>query len=432
MTSISLSLSGVRRVPADAAQLLGRSNPPECAVVRTRAGFEALESEWNDLFARAANGANVFQSYNWCWHWARHYLDCPDGNCELSIVTVRRSGRLVALWPLMVVRAGLVRVAKWLGEPVSQYGDGLVDASENPNEIAAASLAALVRDLSVQALHLRKVRADARAISLLSLAHARVTAEEAAPCLALASAPDFDSYELRYSAKARKNRRRLARRLAGNGHVTIERVTHGAPARAAALEAIALKRRSLEETGRVSPALADPRFAAFFADAAEGGAHPCGCGVSRMLVDGRLVASAIDVSAKGHRAAHLIVHDSAFDDCGAGMLMMEQWIRTASEDGMAVFDLLAPAHAYKGEWADGTVCVRDYAIATTPTGRLIVACYYGFLRARSKAAVEWGARTLKAISARLHGRKGPRACDGKRPAGNHDQSARTARQPSDE
>ena len=43
---------------------------------------------------------------------------------------------------------------------------------------------------------------------------------------------------------------------------------HDAVEREAAREAIALKRRTLDDSGRLSMALRDPRFAAFFADAA--------------------------------------------------------------------------------------------------------------------------------------------------------------------
>ena len=45
------------------------------SVVSERASFDALEPEWNDLFRRAGRDAQLFQSFNWSWHWANHYLD---------------------------------------------------------------------------------------------------------------------------------------------------------------------------------------------------------------------------------------------------------------------------------------------------------------------------------------------------------------------
>lgn len=397
--------------PSVSAQLARPDNLAH-AVLRHRADFDALEGDWNDLYARAVGRTHVFQTFNWNWHWANNFLDHAGCNCELALVTVRRQGRLVALWPLMLVHRFGLKVAKWIGEPVSQYGDALIDTTEDANEIFALSWAAISRDLGAHAVHLRKMRADAVALPLITRAHATLTARDDAPYLDLASAPGFAAYEERYTAKARKNRRRLARRLAALGPVNTQTLGGGAAARTAALEAITLKRRSLEATGRVSPALDDPRFAAFFADAAEGRDHPCGCRVTRMLVGERLAASTIDITGNGTCAAHLIVHEPEFDACGAGTLMTEQWIRAASDDGFAVFDFLAPAHGYKSEWADGAVTVSDYAIATSPVGVLVVAAYYAVLRSRMKTAVEHAARWKSRLVAALHHRKAPRACDG--------------------
>lgn len=382
-------------------------------VVTSKSGLEALKGDWNDLFQRCGRGRHVFQTFNWNWHWANHFLGGDTCDCNLAIVTVRREGRLVALWPLMVVRRFGLRIAKWMGEPVTQYGDALIDPAEDAAEIFARSWAVISHGLDAHALHLRKMRADALALPLIQKTRAALTAREEAPYLDLASAPNFATYEQRYSAKARKNRRRLARRLADLGPVTTQTISGGTAARAAALEAIALKRHSLRATGRVSPALDDPRFAAFFADAAEGRDHPCGCRVSRLLVGEQLVASTIDVTGNGTCAAHLIVHDAQFDACGGGTLMTEQWIRAASNDGFAVFDFLAPAHGYKREWADGTMTVSDYAMATSPIGVLVVAVYYARLRSRVKAAVERAARWKARIAATLVHREPPRSCAGR-------------------
>jgi CelD/BcsL family acetyltransferase involved in cellulose biosynthesis len=175
--------------------------------------------------------------------------------------------------------------------------------------------------------------------------------------------------------------------LQGLGEVRFEHFVSGPQAREAALEAIALKRRTLDDTGRLSMALHDPRFAAFFADAAEAASHPCGCRVTRLTVDGRHVASSIDINAGGHRAAHIIVHEPEFGGCGPGLHMVEDWARTAHADGMTQLDLLAPAHSYKWDWADSSIAVNDYALATSLKGRLFVG-YLAHARPRLKAMAE--------------------------------------------
>ena len=152
------------------------------------------------------------------------------------------------------------------------------------------------------------------------------------PFLDLASAPDFGAYEQRYSAKARKNRRRLMRRLEERGAVAVVRHTGGERARAAALEAIALKRDLLEADRPPAPALADPRFAAFFADVAEGRTRPAGCGLTVLTSNGETAGIAIDMTCGRRPRRHILVHDPRLDAFGAGTLLLQEWIRGASAE----------------------------------------------------------------------------------------------------
>ena len=233
------------------------------SVVSERTSFDALEPEWNDLFRRAGRDAQPFQSFNWSWHWANHYLD-PGRRPRLSlaIVTVRREGRLVMLWPLVSERLAGLSLLRWMGEPVSQYGDALCESGPDTVSLMRTAWQFITTRLGADAIVLRKVRADAAVAPLFREIGLKCTGAEEAPFLDLASAPDFDAYDQRYSAKARKNRHRLMRRLEERGRVAVVRHTSGAQARAAALAGVALKRASLAAAGQLAPALADPRFAA--------------------------------------------------------------------------------------------------------------------------------------------------------------------------
>jgi CelD/BcsL family acetyltransferase involved in cellulose biosynthesis len=361
-------------------------------VVRDRSGFDALEAEWNDLYRRAGRDTQLFQSFNWNWHWANHYLPSAPaarGGPSLAIVAVRRHGRLVMLWPLVAWRVGGLQVLQWMGEPASQYGDVLAeDLGDDGLDLMRQAWHFIATSLGADAVHLRKVRADAVIAPLLGELGLLQVASEKAPYLDLASAPDFATYERRYTAKARKNRRRLGRRLAEQGPLAIERHVGGPDARSAALQAIALKRAWVGKTGRVSLAMAEERFAAFFADVAEGRCRPVGCGVTVLRSSGAPTGIAIDITDKGRCAAHVIVHDPRFDTFSAGTLLLEAWIKGASADGVATFDLLAPAYAYKHDWADGEVAVGDFTCGLTLTGRAYVRAYLGLVRPAVKAGVE--------------------------------------------
>jgi CelD/BcsL family acetyltransferase involved in cellulose biosynthesis len=178
------------------------------------------------------------------------------------------------------------------------------------------------------------------------------------------------------------------RRLAEQGPFALERHTGGPEARASAPQAIALKREWIKHTGRLAPALADQRFAAFFADVAEGRVRPAGCGVTVLKSNGAPAGIAVDITCGERRAAHIIVHDPRLDSFSPGTLLLEAWIKGASADGIATFDLLAPAYAYKMDWADGTVAVGDFAQGLTLAGHAYVHLYLGLARRTAKAAAE--------------------------------------------
>src|SRR5690606_4157330 len=132
-----------------------------------------------------------------------------------------------------------------------------------------------------------------------------------------------------FSSTARKNRRRQRRRLEDRGPLAVETYRGGPKARDLALHAIALKREWLRTHGLVSPALADPRTASFFADVAEARERPAGCHVMVLTSGGRPTALEVGVGAKGRSATHIIVYDADFERESAGTLLMEDSIRRA-------------------------------------------------------------------------------------------------------
>jgi CelD/BcsL family acetyltransferase involved in cellulose biosynthesis len=360
-------------------------------VVADRTGFDRLEGDWNALFARAGRPTHVFQTFNWCWHWCNHFLakcERPGKGPQLAVVVVREAGRPVLIWPLVAERQAGLWVLSWLGEPVSQYGDILLDPLADRGAACAAAWATIRRELAPDLLRLRKVRADADVAPFLAGLGGLVTDRQEAPSLALASAPDFASYELRYGSKARKNRRRLRRRLDQHGSVAFEFLPPGSGAREAALQGLAIKRAWLADRGLPSPALADRRIDGFFADCAEGAVRPTGCRVSRLLADGGVAAVEIAFSCQRRLAVHLIAYGLAFERCGAGVLHMEESIRRGFAEGYASYDLLAPRSDYKMDWADESTEVLDHAIALSRRGGAFARAYLGFVRQRLKTAIE--------------------------------------------
>jgi CelD/BcsL family acetyltransferase involved in cellulose biosynthesis len=326
----------------------------------------------------------VFQTFSWNWHWCNHYL---DGASELAVVIGRRGGRLVLVWPLVKQRASGMTQLAWMGEPVSQYGDALVeddgDAPALLREAWRFICARLVPDLA----RLRKVREDAAVAPLLAEVGGVATQRLQAPYLDLASAKDFAAYEQRYSPRSRRNRRRLERRFQELGGKPVERHQEGRRARELAVEAIELKRAWLKDRGLVSPAVSDPRMARFFADVAEAAVRPAGCQVSVLAANDVPAALEIDLRCKDRVVMHVIVFNLAYEKSGAGVLLLEETIATSFGSGCRTFDLLAPADGYKLDWADGVANVVDWAVPLSLKGTIYARLYLGLARPAIKKGI---------------------------------------------
>jgi CelD/BcsL family acetyltransferase involved in cellulose biosynthesis len=372
----------------------------EIILVTERAAFEALEGDWNALFERAGRPAQVFQTFNWNWHWARHYLSDAEGGIDglkLSIVTGRRDGRLIMVWPLVSQRVRGITQIFWMGEPVSQYGDVVIDDVPDAKDVMRAGWEFLVQHAKGDIVRLRRIRADAAIAPLMAEIGATISDRQAAPYLDLASAKSFADYEQRYSPRARRNRRRLARRLDEQGKIKFERHKGGAEARALAVKALELKSAWLKDRGLVSHAIADERMARFFADAAEGATHSTNCIVAALTSDSEPAALEVSFTCKGRLAMHVIVFNLKYEKAGAGVLLLEQSIRDGYDDGLQVYDMLAPGDNYKLDWSDATEEVLDYVKPLSLVGHAYGRIYLGFVRTRLKSAISAMPQSLRRI-----------------------------------
>jgi CelD/BcsL family acetyltransferase involved in cellulose biosynthesis len=386
--TLGTSVVPVEAAPAAAVSRWTASSAVDLAMVTSRADFDALEAEWNALFERAGKPTHVFQTFNWNWHWANHYLcDAPGGKAtlKLSLVTGRRDGKLIMVWPLVSERVRGITQIFWMGEPVSQYGDVLLDTIPDAHDVLRAGWAYLSAHAKGDLVRLRRVRADATVAPLLDAVGARIADRQTAPYIDLASAPSFAKYEERYSGHARKNRRRLKRRMEERGSLTFERHHGGPEACDLAVKALSLKAEWLQKRGLISNAISDQRMSRFFADAAGCDQRPTNCVVSALKLDGEPAALEVAFACKGRLAMHVIVYNLKFEKAGAGAVLMERCLAEGYADGLGVYDMLAPGDAYKLDWADGSDEVCDWVKPLTLAGLTYARLYLGLLRGRAKA-----------------------------------------------
>lgn len=357
-------------------------------LVSTREGFERLEVEWNALFERAGRGEQMFQTFNWLWHWTTHFL--TEGASNLAIVTVRRSGRLVVILPLVVERVMGLRQIAFMGAPVSQYGDVLADELDDRDAVICGAIEFALRSTRADVLRLAKVRSDALVAPALSCIGARVTSVEDAPFADLKAGGTLDAYQQRFSNKCRKNRQRLERRLGERGAVALDWTLTGRAAADAARTTMILKRAWLRAKGLVSRAFADRSTDAFFADVCAGMQRSAGAQVSLLTSGGEIANAAITVTCKGRQAVHILAYGMKFEKNAAGVLHVEKLVERAFANGVEVFDFLAPRHEYKMEWSDGAVKVADYAMPVTLAGTIYTKGYLGFFREHLKSLLKRG------------------------------------------
>lgn len=349
--------------------------------VTDRAAFLALEDDWNSLFDRAGRSHTLFQDFNWLRHWCDTYLadEGADGP-SLAVVVGRRDGRVTMIWPLVLEDTFGVRCASWMGDPVSQYGDVLIEDGDDAHGDLAAAWAFMQSAAGADVFELRKIRRDSAVWGFLEQLGAQVTCEEAAPYADLTALGSLDDYKGRFSKKHRRNQRRIRNRLADFGEISFEMLSDGPAYDSAVAEAIAWKRKWLVANGHFAPAFSDDRLQRFFTRVGASSDGRVTCPVSMMKVAGEPVAIEIGVQCADRYVAHIGAFDMAYAKFSPGTLQMVETVGHCIENGVACHDLLAPNSSYKAHWSDESVPVRDYVVTTTPAGRLYVRIYLSHIR----------------------------------------------------
>ena len=314
---------------------------------------------------------------------------------------MRRAGRIVAILPLAVQRVAGLRQLVFMGAPVSQYGDALIEAVPDRDDILLRALRFAFAATRADVVRLVKVRDDAMIATALGVLKAAVTCAEDAPYIDLAAAGTYANYEARFSGKTKKNRRRQERRLADHGIIGLDWTLGGKDAAHAVRTTMVLKRAWLRTRGQLSRAFADQRTDAFFADACAGQQRPAGGQVSMITAGGEIANAAITVSAKGRQSLHILAYGMKFEKTAPGVLHIERLIEHAFATGVTALDFLAPRHAYKLEWADGAVRVVDYALPLTLAGKTYTHVYLGFVREALKAIAKATPRALAGPMSRV-------------------------------
>jgi CelD/BcsL family acetyltransferase involved in cellulose biosynthesis len=336
-----------------------------------------IEREWRDL-ERRGGVRTPFQSWTWCAKWCE--ATARGQHEELRLVAVREGGRLVLLWPLAVRSRWACRIAYWLGEPLTQYGDVVAE----PSERCSARLEAAWRHIGawrdIDAMEMRRVRSDAAVRSLLVERGAACANADTGPFVDFTAVTPDGRPAWKRSSRTRNTLRRRQSELARLGEVRFEQVDAAGAQVAAVREALMLKHAWLKERGGASVGLNHPATEAFLTSLAAAN----DLFVARLRVGEATAALEIGMRAHERYYSFLQAYDARFADGAPGRLLFWHLIERCPDLGVSLFDFLAPGYAHKQEWATGASELHDFIVPLTRRGQL-AASYLARVKPRLKS-----------------------------------------------
>jgi len=344
-----------------AAALADRARRRQEQTVEVVSGADAVAqaaSAWRSI-EQAGGTTTPFQGHDIAAIAAEAHLRLGE---TPRIVIVRDTRRPVVVFPTVARVWKGVRTIQFLGDPLTQYGDIAAAPDATPAHIAAA-WQAVADPAAGQFVYLRKVRADARIAPLLA-AQASTVASHEAPFIDVRAPASL-------SARDARELRRLRRRLAEHGAVDFE-VLSGAAARMAATEALAFKREWLANRSLSSGVIGDPVWEDALL-AMTGSPH---ARVARLSAAGRTAAIEIGLVHADRWHCYLGALAPEFAKSGPGQIQMAETVAHCRDNGLAAYDLLAPADEYKRRLTRDAVAVHDHAVSLGAGGR------FGLLLAR--------------------------------------------------
>jgi CelD/BcsL family acetyltransferase involved in cellulose biosynthesis len=330
--------------------------------------YHDLHADWDRLVPLQRSPV-LFQMPAMLSAWAELFAANP--NTVLATAVVRREdGRAVLIWPILVERKGLVRIARGAASPVGQYDEFLVDPECDEGAALAAAIAALKRGARPDLFFLERVRADSALRAAIG-SLAAPSKSEGAPYSDLSRGAEalFETLKPRVVQQHRKRLRRLEQ----EGSVSFEIAENAADAERWLTEAMAIKREWLRSTGRFSRAFARSELADLLIQYTRTLSGPDSSPrliVSRLSVNGRTAAYEMGFLHRSTFHSYLGAFSPEFSKFGAGNILSGKLLEWCGENGIDRLDMQSPRSRSKADWQTDEIEVFDFAIPTTWRGRL--------------------------------------------------------------
>lgn len=348
------------------------------------AEMEAIADAWKALERRCAVGLTYFQSYSWCQNWVATFCGDDRGH-RMRIETAWQGAALVAVWPLMTVSAGGLRIVRNLGEPHSQYCGLLCDPDRFGDGEAKWLLARVIgrQDCDVAVFEALPERSP---LTPLLRGRAKVSGYANSSCLLDLSSFDSANHYAAQLGQGRQRRRvRRRRRLERLGTLDFRVIWPDDPQFAELVRlCVAMKRKWLTETGRFSAGFSMAGLDSFLAGLDGDGEAREGACLSVLKAGEQIVALELGFIQDRHYYSYLGSFDWELRDLSPGKVQMELTVGWLIDNRAATYDLLGNPADYKQSWSNRAITLDAFVLPFTWKGHIYAQVWLAVLRPAAK------------------------------------------------
>jgi len=300
-------------------------------VIKTTEELEALEQEWLELWRRAAD-ATPFQSPVWLLPWWRLF-----GSHQLSVITLRDSGRLSGIAPLYVLREDDESLGMLLGTGTSDYLDVVTTGDVTP------IIGEMIR-LDCQMWDLQQLRPSSPLLQFKAPEGWSDTVTDQDRCPVLSIGEGGPNLSTHFQKKLRYYRRSLSRL----GSTSFE--TANASNIDALTEALFELHAARWQRRGMPGMLADDVIQRFHRQVIPGMLATGALRLHAMRIDARIVAVFYGFAHGRTVYYYLSGYDPELEKLSIGTVIVAHAIDEAVREGCSTFDFLRGAEEYKYAW----------------------------------------------------------------------------------
>lgn len=346
-------------------------------IINETQALKALQPEWKDLCARVP-GHRYNQTFDWLWRGWECVLS--KKNRKLHVIVGRWDGRAVLIWPVVVHNHFAWQMLGLLGSDPTECPDVLVEPGPETLKWLHAAWKIITYGSGIDVIDFRYVREDSPIAPLLEGAASARKIYSRAPFVACDSWTNSASYFESLSSKFRRDQRRQRRRLAERGSVAFEIAETAMDVRETLRWLLIHKTAFLDQRGIEEHWFRRREHHAFLQSVAMD-AHSSGnLYLTRLCVDGTIIAALLGFLFKGRLDAVVMTYDSAWQTYSPGRILIEECLKWSFEKQIGIFDFRMNVTRLKQNWAKSSVRVGGYLIPCTFLGRIYVAWFGSSVR----------------------------------------------------